>query len=385
MIKRGDFLKKRFILALALVFLLLVNIWEVLLNYKSYENYHIGLPAVDNPALEEMIAHYLIDKQPVLLKGDSYRIFQLQGIEENNKKIKYGKLDNDKLKKYYASILTAEYPYRKMDGLLEDKELLYELVDHPLRESLPKISLANNQLKIETGTGEKTFNLLDIAKEQAVNLGEVLSIDIVSVNEDAFYLQVLTEYEEREHIYHLFIKQDFSHFLFFKHSSDMIREFITSDDYAKYDLLFTQIDEQRRFLQVFGYNYIIHPEKGELQEIGYYDLLSNKGKYTYLSGSSSSFTSGNQKIKRTGDVIGEIDDIYAKFHLSYRNIVKKLEWPTFGSANGKIVYFSEDIVLLYINYTSKFPTGTHRTNVIIDLQEDKQNPLIYLIDLGVVF
>lgn len=97
-------MKKKFIFSLIIIAFLLLLIWEVLVDNKTYDNYKLGLPPEDSPALEEMMAHYLRGKQPVLLKEDSRDIFQLEGINQNHKGVSYAILERDKVRKYYASL-----------------------------------------------------------------------------------------------------------------------------------------------------------------------------------------------------------------------------------------------------------------------------------------
>lgn len=360
-------------------------IWEVLVDRKTYDNYEYGFPREDSPALEEMMAYYLRDKQAILLKEDSRDIFQLEGINQDHKRVSYAILDRDKVRKYYSTLRGSDYPASEMDNLLEDKERLYDLVEDPLRYNLPRIQLENYELRLETNQGYEKLDLLAMVKEREGNIEKVKEINLASVNDEDLYLQIRTENEERDQIYHLFMKQDLSDWLFFEHTIFSLKEFAASEDYHSYKQLFYQIDRDRQYVKIFDEAYIIHSGRGQLEDVYYYDLLSDRGDYSYSHGSSSSFSKGQQIIQRTGDAIEESDNFYAKFRLSYRNIVYKSDWPIFGSSEGRIVYFSEDMVLLRLNYEAKFPKRTYRTNVIIDLQEDKQNPSMYLIDLGIVF
>lgn len=164
-----------------------------------------------------------------------------------------------------------------MYNLLEDKELLYDLVEDPLRYNLPKIRLEDYELRLETSLGHETFNLLEMVKEEGGNIEEILEVNLASVNEEDLYLQIRTENEEKQQVYHLFIKQDFSDLLFLEHTIFSIKEFAASEDYHTYKHLFHQIDQDRQYVKIFDDAYIIHSGRGQLEDVYYYDLLSNQG------------------------------------------------------------------------------------------------------------
>jgi len=327
----------------------------------------------------------ILNNRSLLLEDGTVSIFQEQGIDDDNDVLTYGKYEHETLVDHYMTLQTAQFPGSKLDDMKEKQSDFREKISDPFDYDLPKLKKEEGDIVIETKYVEETFHLLHAAQTQDINISPNISLSIQAVNDDAFYLHVYEETDAENHIYHMFIKQDFSDITIVSDEVFAKEDFVASDKFKLYEELFPKVDDKRRYLESFEDRQFIDIEKTELQQKGYFDYLSKDGKYTYLHSDNSNFSKGTQEIQCLDDRIQENDKYYAKFRFSYRNVINKLNWPIFGSSEGKIVYFSDDIVMLQVSYSPLFKGDGGRTNVIIDLQEDKENPDIYLIDLGVSF
>src|SRR5699024_2581615 len=89
-------------------------------------------------------------------------------------------------------------------------------------------------------------------------------------------------------------------------------------------------------------------------------------------------------IQKTADYVEKSDETYASFALDYKAIADELGLKSSGSISiGKVVYFDEDLVILFLNFNAPVAGKAGQTNVIIDFQEDKANPTYYLVDLDI--
>lgn len=77
-------------------------------------------------------------------------------------------------------------------------------------------------------------------------------------------------------------------------------------------------------------------------------------------------------------------DVYeAEFSIDYEQISDTLDLKSTGSVStGKVAYFDEDFLVLFLNFTAPFSGTSGSTNVIVDLTEDKANQAAYLVNLG---
>lgn len=375
-------MKKRFMISIGIVVLLLLLIWKLLGDIFTYKDYQVGFPEEDSPALDKMMRHYLLEKPKVLIEEEEYSIIPLGEVNEENKELHYGQINTEKLRNYYGRMRnTDQASYTQMNDLMESADLLYEQLDSPLDYHLPELSLEGSILELLTNHGEHQYPLQDLLEGQSIEWEGDFSILVNSVTEDLVYLQIFSPEEGNHDLLHMFFKQDFSAEHLLVH--DDFEDFLLSDQYDTYKPLFKDFDEGIRFVDVQSDTILMDSEKREIIRGGYYDLLSEEGKYVFLYGASSSFDSGRHRIQRTTDYLEQADKDYAKFHLSFRNVKRKLDWPSFGSLSGKIVYFAEDMLVLNVEYESWFSNEIHKTNVIIDLQGNQGKPSFYIVNLGI--
>src|SRR5699024_6364258 len=115
------------------------------------------------------------------------------------------------------------------------------------------------------------------------------------------------------------------------------------------------------------------------------DLLSRDGKYVLLNGQDRVLPEDEEiTIQKTSDYLTERDEIYTSFKVDYKKLAKELGFKSSGSASiGKVVYFTEDILVLFVNFNAPIAGKAGQSNVIIDFQEDKENPTYYLVDLDI--
>ncbi|MBY7142362.1 hypothetical protein KFZ56_04480 [Virgibacillus sp. NKC19-3] len=126
---------------------------------------------------------------------------------------------------------------------------------------------------------------------------------------------------------------------------------------------------------------IIDTVKHQVRGVEKEHLLSEDSNYIYLGGDDSPLAEGIQRIQKVEDYIEGTEQTYAEFQLNYDEIADELGIDSVGIGRSKIVYFNEDFIVLHLKYKGAITGSAGSTNVIIDLQEDKDNPTYYLVDL----
>ncbi|MFD1067594.1 hypothetical protein [Oceanobacillus locisalsi] len=111
---------------------------------------------------------------------------------------------------------------------------------------------------------------------------------------------------------------------------------------------------------------------------------SQDGKYVFLQGKSSPLEEGVHHIQRTEDYLEGNEQYESEFELHYDEIADELDIDSVGIESANIVYFNGDYTVLHLEFSAAVTGSAGSTNVIIDFQEDKDNPTYYLVDLGII-
>ena len=109
-------------------------------------------------------------------------------------------------------------------------------------------------------------------------------------------------------------------------------------------------------------------------------VLSEDHQFVYLNGNQ--IKDGNQRIQKTSEFLDKSDDYYIEFHLDTDEIADEMDFDSVGINQASVVYFNRDFVILSLSYDSAITGTAGSTNVIVDFQEDRENPSFYLVDLG---
>ena len=119
-------------------------------------------------------------------------------------------------------------------------------------------------------------------------------------------------------------------------------------------------------------------------EIDHADALSHDNQYVYLGGNEDRIEGGEQVIQKTSDYLAGKDTSSAAFTLDYKEIAEKLELDAVDEVSvGKVNYFNENYLVLFLEFKKAVVGTAGSTNVIIDFEKDWKNPTFYLTDLGI--
>lgn len=349
---------------------------------KNPENYVLGFPPKDSPALVSMMNNYLIlNKQHLLSKEDIY-IITNHNINLEYKEITYHQYTTKDLTHYYSNLRNTEDISKEFYQLMEGQNFTQE-VEELEKWNLPKIVLQdNNQLYIQTYMKEKTIDLNKIGSANNIDFSDQLLITLQSINKNSLLLQIEDTKKSREkRTYKWFLKQDLSDSVLIKNTEDDLEKFLEEESFKDYQELFQKIDDQEKYIQSYFVDKIIDTNKKSILEVSQEDYLSIDGEYVYIDGKMDPLTDGTQKIQRIEDYIEGNDTYYAEFEIDFDYIDQLLDLGSIDISIADIVYFNKDYIVLFLEFAGPITGSVGSTNVIIDLQEDKNHPLFYIVDL----
>ncbi|QUW20280.1 hypothetical protein JSQ81_10350 [Sporosarcina sp. Marseille-Q4063] len=221
------------------------------------------------------------------------------------------------------------------------------------------------------------MNNFEIAKGFIVN--------IIAVNENSFVL-TLEDIEKigmKRELYYLFIDNNLSNITLTQLKHEETIDIVDSKKLENFYGSFPSVDENGKYKELFNRVDILDTNKNKLIKLKKDDLLSNDGKFVYIDGDKEQLGEGSQRIQAIENYI-EGNDIYeSEFELKYKHISKKLGLKTSGAGIVKINYFNKDYIVLSIKFDGVIVGEAGFTNVIIDLQDDHDNPTAYLVDLSI--
>ena len=182
----------------------------------------------------------------------------------------------------------------------------------------------------------------------------------------------------------IFIKRDLTDQVFTRPYYEELNQAIAKGKLVGYENLIYNKDLKEKFVPAVGGYGIFDLEKNKIVQVEEPDLLSKDGKYVYLNGAEDKLSDGNQKIQTIGDYMEGNDTFEAEFKISFKKIAKEAGIKMHGISIANIVYFNEDYVVLSLNYKGFIVGEAGFTNVIIDLQADKNNLTANVVDLDII-
>ncbi|MGG3797570.1 hypothetical protein [Metabacillus fastidiosus] len=378
-------LNMRFTLLFLIILVLLNgcegNKQQLLMTYK------IGFPEKNTPGLISFIKVAFTDvRNHELLSNDGTFIFTYGNRNEGQNSINYYQYTEEKLNQFHEPLFhtkdvkTALY---KMSNQLEDN--LYSSLDDKHLFMLPSAKIqADNILKIETNENERNIDLKTEMKNYHVNSSDkfILNITAVSDQNFVFTLEDVSKLGDRREIFYLFIDRKLSHFVITQLKSEEIDKVIDSGNLKPFYDVFPMADREGNYRAIFNNNAILNVQRNKTIEIKETDLLSKDGKYVYINGDSEELSSGVQKIQSVENYVKQKEIYETEFNLDFNEIAEILKLKTSGISIAKVNYFNEDFIVLRLLYKGKGVGLAGATNAIIDLQNSKDNPTVYLIDLG---
>lgn len=354
---------------------------------KEDVTYIKGFPTEDSPGLTEFMQNYFSSSGAnFLFEVGETSIYAIGNGSIEDREILYYQITEPKLKQYYYSLFESENPSATLYELRQSSESKLEnVVANPENYYLPDIKIdEGNQLTIETVENKKTFDLPIILKEYDVKETDEIIYNIRLVNKDYFLIDIhdtSIENPKNRHIM-FFAKQDLSEVAITRSNLTDFQQTLDSGKLMGYELLFSKVDSSGKYLQVLEDYGILDTETNKMITIDKPDLLSKDGEFVYINGMEDVLKDGVQKIQTVSNYL-EGNDIYeSEFKLSFKKIAKEMGYSTTGIGIADIIYFNEDYIVLYLNYKAKVVGTEGPINVIVDLQQNKNNPKVNIVDLG---
>ncbi|MEC2075130.1 hypothetical protein [Metabacillus fastidiosus] len=225
-----------------------------------------------------------------------------------------------------------------------------------------------------------------------VNLAaELNERDLIGVEEVYFKVKAVSEKtaviqidnlaggEANRETYYLFIQQDLSKYHLLR--STELYSTLESEELNNYLDIFPLVDSSGRYAYILKQT-IFDKKENKVIKLKENDVLSKDGKYVYINGNSEELSSGVQKIQSVENYVKQNEIYETKFNLDFNEIAEILKLKTNGISIAKVNYFNEDFIVLRLLYKGKGVGSAGATNAIIDLQNSKDSPTVYLIDLG---
>ncbi|WP_139367265.1 hypothetical protein [Metabacillus halosaccharovorans] len=356
---------------------------------QSEVAYKIGFPTENSQALTEFIHFKMTTNRGILLQEkDDIFINTIESVSSDEKTINYYKYSENQLTSYIEPLLDKEDPKSTFTTLTFGEnagKTINQSIDKPQEYNLPLVTMQeNNHLKIETNSGEMILQLSEIMRELNVKDSDRLIFNLSAVNEELFALEIedtSIEVEEGGSLYlGLFVRRDLSDYVVSSLHFNDLQKTLESGELDNYLEVFPKVDSEGKYSYLFG-DTIVDTQKNQIITIKEDDLLSKDGQYVYINGKKPDLTDGTQQIQSIENYANDNDTYEAEFVLDFDTIAKKLELETNGVSTSNINYFNENFVILGLNFTGTFVGTAGFTNVIVDLQNDK-NPTAYLVDLG---
>lgn len=332
-------------------------------------HYEEGFPTEKSAGLTNFLADYFNRSYLFISKEDSY-VFTGDPNLSDDGKIKFYTMYKDELEEFYEPALESSNPSTTLRNMHRRSEQIQHLVeDNP---SLPRITCTDTQkVFIESLGHEKQIDL----KEQDVSFheGDKVQCLLLRVNEKGFKLQI--DSRNTKEAFYLLATSDLAHVNIF--TSETIENAVEQEKVTPYyDMLKDNLSDTYASIL---YNVYIDTQNHTLKHID--DENLTEGELIFINGDERVLEKGYQKIQYVEDYLQEKDDIYAEVFLDYKHIGNHVDFQTSDSVSiGKVIHFSKDFILLFINYNAPFVGTSGSTNVLIDIQ-DKENPIYYVVDL----
>ncbi|MED4533252.1 hypothetical protein [Metabacillus fastidiosus] len=356
---------------------------------ESEIQYIQAFPREDSPALTEFMNDYITGSFDTrLFKENEMSILTVKNKNSDQNKIIYYQYQRHNMEQYYKPILNTKDTLQILEDLKStdklEKTLLMPVKD-PFQYNLPLIIMEkNNELKMRTKFGEKVISLPNLMEKYNIKETDEIAFDVVQSNKGYFTLLILDEdamNSKGQKLYlTFFIKQDLSKMVMSESLDEAVQEKLDKGDLNSFFSDFQKIDDAERYGFLYDQT-IVDMKTKKIVEIKKEDYLSNDGRYVYINGRQDKLEDGIQKIQRIENYAAGNEVYETEFKLDYKEIAKELDLVVSGIGIANINYFNKDYVILNLNYNAKFVGTAGGTNVIIDLQKSKENPVFYLVDL----
>lgn len=339
---------------------------------SQQETYEQGFPKKESPGLSDFLASYFTQQTSLISLDDTY-VFS-EGNESNtDEEIEFYTIHADELKEFYAPLKEEDQTSDHLKKLFERTEDIQHIEEDD--SSLPRVRCSHaNTISMEYKGRERQIELQEL--EPSIHEEDDITCQFLKINDEGFNMQI--DHQETNEAFYLFATSDLTQVDIF--SSDELEDAVEREELVPfYDML--KVDPSDTYGNIL-YNTFVDTENHALIYIDEKHISDEK--YIYIDGGKDPLEKGVQHIQLVEDYLDGSDEMLAEFDLSYKRIGKQVEFKaTNDVSTGKVVYFSEDWIVLFIEYNAPVTGASGSTNVLIDLQ-DKENPTFYVVDLDII-
>lgn len=380
---------------ISIIFVLLITLTYVILEKDrlfSKTTYMRGFPEEDSPALVAyMQDHYNSHSYPIVKKENGIIYSDYFDINHEILTKSYYFLNNGVLKENYAPVRTENdksYLFWEL-AQKENLDRVIEQIEDLAEYDLPSIEFKEHQyLLLETKAMHIEVDLKEMADKQTFDLlkktDQRVDIDLVSMENETYMIELI-EYANEGHeqfVYYLFVDGASETYELVEGTKESFEPWLASETNNNFKAAFPKADEDAGHLLLREYADVFDNDRKEIVNFHQPDYLSRRGDFVYLNGHKDSLQFGKQEIQTIDDYLQGNDTVYAAFTLSHSQIKKLAEVSRMASLNDmKIVYFDKDYIVYTLSH-SLFIGNFESFNFIVDLQDDKNNPAVYVEYLG---
>ena len=341
--------------------------------------YEEGFPEKDSEGLRNFMAYYLFDNMNYLYMQEENYIYADRNGNKDIDNISYFEFTEKQLREYYDPLFESDEPSTTMKELF-DYENRIEHLHHPIDDveayNLPEINREyDNVLKMNVSNAEREISLSEL--DDRIDVKDEIRMNLVAANEQGFTLYVENNTVDGD--FYLFASKDLKEVDLYEVNE--LDKVVESGDLERYYSLLEPIGESGIYAKLNNGS-IVNMEEHTVHQIQQGDKRSADWNYVYLDGTKKEFTDGTQKIQTIENYLEGNDAYEAEFSFTFKKIAKEMGIKTSGPSISEIHYFSGNFIVLSLNYKGVVVGTAGHTNVMIDLQANKDNPTAYVVDLG---
>ena len=342
-------------------------------------DYKKGLPKKTSPGMLNFLHDYHTWNDPELMQKDGMRVYPDGPVSVRNRTMRYETIANKTIEDRYQELIQAKKPDVTLYKQIE-KDDVKEKIAVPADWHLPEITLSGNRkLRIKTTHGVHVFDYTD-GKEFKGDL----KVEVLAVNEDAFFLEIEDEREDGKLAY-LFAKQDFSKTALVERGLEHFKKAAADGKLEPFQSLFTPVGKGMKALRLsFTAHYFVTADN-QWKEAARKDKLSPDGQYVYLDGWKDDLPDGVQCIQRTANYLTGSNHCAKEFLIDYDEIADNLDLASPGIGISHLYYFDGNMVIFSLQYHGYVVGTAGSTNAFVDLTKGGAHPPVYLADLDLFF
>lgn len=337
--------------------------------------YTDGFPENNTKGLREFMQGYLFNLDNHLFTRGNNQIYAKHNGNSELNAITYFQFTEKDLEDYYQSLYTSNELSKERNRLFEHAETLQNKIDDSEMYNLPEIKKTDNKLIIKTASTQAEFTMEEFNHE--LNMDEI-TMNLIALNKYGFILH-LEDYNASKH-YYLFASEDLSEIGVYEKSE--LNVAIESGDFERYYPVLEQIGQSGIYAKLYNGS-IVNMEENTIHSIRDEDKRSKDWNYVYVNGDQDELSDGPQKIQTIDNYLEGNNKYEAEFTINFKKIAKEADINSSTPSTAKVYYFSKEMIVLELSYEAFLFGSAGSTNVLIDLQEDKEHPTAYIIDLGI--